>query len=136
MSKALDLPALQTDALTTRPTRLSMSKALDLPALQTDALTTRPTRRLMSKALERLGLERHGSITGPPRPADERLGPYAPQGSTSLLPELSVTWKVSAPTSHTWVGSGVHFRSSEDETLLEFTSPVDCEYMRQRRKFH
>ena len=27
------------------------------------------------------------------------LGPYAPQGSTSLLPKLSVTSKVSAPTS-------------------------------------
>ena len=64
------------------------------------------------------------------------MGPYAPLGSTSLLPKLSVTSKVSAPTSYTWVGSGVHFRSSEDVTLLEFTSPVECEYMRQRRKFH
>ena len=52
-------------------------------------------------------------------------GPYAPQGSTPLLPKLSVTSKVSAPTSHTWVGSRVHFRSTEDVTLLEFTSPVD-----------
>ena len=69
---------------------------------------------------------------------DERpiLGPYAPQGSTSLLPKLSVTSKVSARTSYAWVGSQVHFRSSEDVTLLEFTSLVDREYMRQRRKFH
>ena len=63
-------------------------------------------------------------------------GPYAPQGSTSLLPKLSVTSKVSARTLHAWVGSRVHFRSSEDVTLLEFTSPVDHEYMRRRRKFH
>ena len=63
-------------------------------------------------------------------------GPYAPQGSTSLLPKLSVTSKVSAPTSYAWVGSGVHFRGSEDVTLLEFTSPVECEYISQRRKFH
>ena len=35
-----------------------------------------------------------------------------------------------------WVGSRVHFRSSEDVTLLEFTSPVDREYMCRRRKFH
>ena len=54
-------------------------------------------------------------------------GPYAPQGSTPLLPKLSVTSKVSAPTSHAWVGSLVHFRSSEDVTLLEFTSPIDRE---------
>ena len=64
------------------------------------------------------------------------LGPYAPQGSTSLLPKLSVTSKVSARTSYAWVGSRVHFRSSEDVTLLEFTSPVDREYMSRRRKFH
>ena len=63
-------------------------------------------------------------------------GPYAPQGSTSLLPKLSVTSKVSVRTSYAWVGSRVHFRSSEDVTLLEFTSPVDREYMRRRRKFH
>ena len=63
-------------------------------------------------------------------------GPYAPQGSTSLLPKLSRTSKVSAPTSYAWVGSRVHFRSSEDVTLLEFTSPADREYMRRRRKFH
>ena len=55
------------------------------------------------------------------------LGPYAPQGSTSLRPKLSVTSKVSAPTSYAWVGSRVHFRSSEDVTLLEFTSPIDRE---------
>ena len=55
--------------------------------------------------------------------------PYAPQGSTSLLPKLSVTSKVSAPTSYAWVRSRVRFRSSEDVTLLEFTSPVDREYM-------
>ena len=55
------------------------------------------------------------------------LGPYAPQGSTPLLPKLSVISKVSAPTSHAWVGSRVHFRSSEDVTLLEFTSPIDRE---------
>ena len=54
-------------------------------------------------------------------------GPYAPQGSTPLLPKLSVTSKVSARTSHAWVGSRVHFRSSEDVTLLEFTSPIDRE---------
>ena len=54
-------------------------------------------------------------------------GPYAPQGSTPLLPKLSVTSKVSAPTSHAWVGSLVHFRSSEDVTLLEFTSLIDRE---------
>ena len=54
-------------------------------------------------------------------------GPYAPQGSTPLLPKLSVTSKVSAPTSHTWVRSLVHFRSREDVTLLEFTSPIDRE---------
>ena len=55
------------------------------------------------------------------------LGPYAPQGSTPLLPKLSVTLKVSAPTSHAWVGSLVHFRSSEDVNRLEFTSPIDRE---------
>ena len=65
-----------------------------------------------------------------------QLGQHAPQGSASLLPKLSVTSKVSAPTSCAWVGSWVHFRSSEDVTLLEFTSPVDREYMRRRRKFH
>ena len=64
------------------------------------------------------------------------LGPYAPQGSTPLLRKLSVTSKVSAPTSYGWVGSRVHFRSSEDVTLLEFTSPIDREYMRRRRKCH
>ena len=64
------------------------------------------------------------------------LGPYVPQGSTSLLPKLSVTSKVSTRTSYAWVGSRVHFRSSEDVTLFEFTSPVDREYMRRRRKFH
>ena len=57
--------------------------------------------------------------------------PYAPRGSTTLLPKLSVTSKVSAPTSCAWVGSRVRFRSSEDVTLLEFTSPVDLEYMRR-----
>ena len=64
------------------------------------------------------------------------MGPYAPQGSTSLLPKLSVTSKVSARTSYAWVGSRVHFRSSEDVTLLKFTSPVHREYMYGRRKFH
>ena len=65
------------------------------------------------------------------------LGPYAPQGSSrSLLPKLSVTSKVSARTSCAWVGSRVRFRSSEDVILLEFTSPVDRECMRRRRKFH
>ena len=64
------------------------------------------------------------------------MGPYAPQGSTSLLPKLSVTSKVSARTSCAWVGSRVHFRSSEDVTLLQFTSLVDREYMRRCRKFH
>ena len=64
------------------------------------------------------------------------LGPYAPQGSTSLLPKLSVTSKVSARTSCAWVGSRVHFRSSEDVILLQFTSPIDREYMRRRQKFH
>ena len=64
------------------------------------------------------------------------LGPYAPQGSASLLPKLSVTSKVSPPTSCAWVGSRVHIRSSEDLILLEFTSPVDREYMRRRRKCH
>ena len=64
------------------------------------------------------------------------LGPYAPQGSTTLLPKLSVTLKVSARTSCAWVGSRVRFRSSEDVTLLEFTSPVDREYMRRCQKFH
>ena len=54
-------------------------------------------------------------------------GQYAPQGSTPLLPRLSVTSKVSARTSYAWVGSLVHFRSSEDVTLLEFTSPIDRE---------
>ena len=49
---------------------------------------------------------------------------------------MSVTSKVSAPTSCAWVGSRVHFRSSEDVTLLEFTSPVDRENMRRRRKFY
>ena len=61
-------------------------------------------------------------------------GPYAPQGSTALLPKLSVTSKVSARTSCAWVGSRVRFRSSEDVTLLEFTSPVDREYMRRCQK--
>ena len=55
------------------------------------------------------------------------LGPYAPQGSTPLLSKLSVTSKVSAQTSHAWVESLVHFRSSEDVTLLEFTSAIDRE---------
>ena len=56
-------------------------------------------------------------------------GRYAPQGSTILLPKLSVTLKVSARTSCAWVGSRVRFRSSEDVslTLLEFTSPIDSE---------
>ena len=63
-------------------------------------------------------------------------GPYAPQGRTSLLPKLSVTSKVSARTSYAWVGSRVQFRSSEDVDLLEFTSPVDREYMRRCWKFH
>ena len=36
-------------------------------------------------------------------------GPYALQGSTPLLPKLSVTSKVSARSSHAWVGSRVHF---------------------------
>ena len=67
---------------------------------------------------------------------DGDLGPYAPQGSTTLLPKLSVTSKVSARTSCAWVGSRVCFRSSEDVTLLEFTSPVDREYMRRCQKFH
>ena len=58
------------------------------------------------------------------------LGPYAPQGSTPLLSKLSVTSKVSAPTSYESVGSRVHFRSRYDVTLLEFSSPVDREYMR------
>ena len=57
-------------------------------------------------------------------------GPYAPHGSASLLPKLSVTSKVSARVSCAWVGNRVHFRSSEDVILLEFTSPVDREYMR------
>ena len=64
------------------------------------------------------------------------LGPNAPQGSTTLLPKLSVTSKVSARTSCALVGSRVRFRSSEDVTLLEFTSPVDREYMRRCQKFH
>ena len=64
------------------------------------------------------------------------LGPYAPRGSKTLLPKLSVTSKVSARTSCAWVGSRVRFRSSEDVTLLEFTSPVDREYMRRCQKFH
>ena len=63
-------------------------------------------------------------------------GPYAPQGSTSLLPKLSVISKVSVPTSCASVGSRVRFRSSEDVTLLEFISPVDREYMRRCQKFH
>ena len=67
---------------------------------------------------------------------NDNLGPYAPQGSTTLLPKLSVTSKVSARTSCAWVGSRVCFRSSEDVTLLEFTSPVDREYMRRCQKFH
>ena len=46
------------------------------------------------------------------------LGLYAPQGSTTLLPKLSVTSKVSARTSCAWVGSRVRFRSSEDVTLV------------------
>ena len=64
------------------------------------------------------------------------LGPYAPQGSTTLLPKLSVTSKVSARASCAWVGSRVCLRSSEDVTQLEFTSPVDSEYMRRCQKFH
>ena len=57
----------------------------------------------------------------PPRPSPlPFIGPYAPQGSTSLLPKLSVTSKVSARTLYAWVGSRVRFRSSEDATLLEF----------------
>ena len=64
------------------------------------------------------------------------LGPYAPQGSTTLLPKLSVTSKVSARTSCALVGSRVRFRSSEDVTLLEFTLPVDREYMHRCQKFH
>ena len=46
-----------------------------------------------------------------------KQGPYAPQGSTTLLPKLSVTSKVSARTLCAWVGSRVRFRSSEDVTL-------------------
>ena len=70
------------------------------------------------------------------RIAGNVLGPYAPQGSTTLLPKLSVTSKVSARTSCAWVGSRVRFRSSEDVTLSEFTSPVDREYLRCCQKFH
>ena len=76
-----------------------------------------------------------------PRPQDPmecrshatHQGPYAPQGSklTTLLPKLSVTSKVSARTLYAWVGSRVRFRSREDVILLEFTSPVDREYMRR-----
>ena len=47
-----------------------------------------------------------------------QLGPYAPQGSASLLPKLSETSKVSARTSCGWVGSRVHIRSSEDVTSV------------------
>ena len=54
-------------------------------------------------------------------------GPYAPQGSTSLLPKLSVTSKVSARTSCAWVGRRARFWSSEDVILLEFTLPVERE---------
>ena len=50
--------------------------------------------------------------------------------------KLSVTSKVSARTSCAWVGSRVRFQSSEDVTLLEFTSPVDREYMGRCQKFH
>ena len=46
-----------------------------------------------------------------------------------------MTSKVGARTSYALVGSWVHFRSSEDVTLLEFTSPIDREYMRRCRKF-
>ena len=67
---------------------------------------------------------------------DPPQGSYAPQGSTSLLSKLSVTSKVGARTSCAWVGSRVRFRSSEDVTLLEFTSPVDHEYMHRCQKFH
>ena len=66
----------------------------------------------------------------------EHQDPHAPQGSASLLPKLSMTSKVSARTSCAWVGSRVRFRSSEDVTLLEFTSPVDREYTRRCQKFH
>ena len=76
------------------------------------------------------------SARGSCRAAKPGLGPYAPQSSTTLLPKLSVTSKVSARTSCAWVGSRVRFRSSEDVTLLEFTSPVDREYMRRCQKFH
>ena len=55
------------------------------------------------------------------------LGPYAPQGSTSLLPKLSVTSKVSARTSCAWVGRRARFWSSEDVILLEFTLLVERE---------
>ena len=80
------------------------------------------------------GMTQPGKI--PTQAGIKAPGPYAPQGSTSLLPKLSVTLEVSARTLYAWVGSRVHFRSSEDKTLLEFTSPVDREYMRRRRKFH
>ena len=40
-----------------------------------------------------------------------------------------MTSKVSARTSYAWVRSRFRFRSSEDVTLLEFTSPVDREHM-------
>ena len=77
------------------------------------------------------------SYSGPRRSLERRdQGPYARQGSTTLLPKLSVTSKVNAGTSCAWVGSRVRFRSSEDVTLLEFTSPVDREYMRRCQKFH
>ena len=76
------------------------------------------------------------ALTNTPAAQVSVQGPYTPQGSTPLLPKLSVTSKVSVPTSYGWVGSRVHFRSSEDVTLLEFTSPVDREYMSRLWKCH
>ena len=74
------------------------------------------------KSLVLLELANRGSVLGSRAlEADNFLlnhqGPYAPQGRTPLLPKLSVTSKVSAPTSYAWVGSLVHFRSSEDVTV-------------------
>ena len=63
--------------------------------------------------------------THSPRPDQ---GPYAPQGSTSLLPKVVSDFESKRS------NFGFTFEVAKTQ-LLEFTSPVDREYMRRRRKF-
>ena len=105
----------------------ALAVSIFLYACETSAITADIERRIKIRRFHKLlGIlyrdhltneevkARMGNAIGP----YEDLSPYAPQGSTTLLPKLSVTSKVSARTSCAWVGSRVRFRSSEDVTLV------------------